>query len=173
MKSREPGTGDREPRAGASRDEWRRGRELSLSRSFALVIAAVALGVACTDFEAPDPLIAPDVLVASPSFARDVQPILTATCATTSCHSAVTHQLDLALDADHAYDELVQQRSLFFPGLFLVAPGRADSSWMVNLISADSLQRFDHPRMPLGRAPLSERQIQTIVNWINQGAKRN
>ena len=142
-------------------------------RALGIVLVALAALGACADFEAPAPVPVPDVLVMHPSFAHDVAPVLQARCATVSCHNFATHQLDLTLTADTAWGELVNVRSRFYPGLFLVRPFRPDSSWMVNLIAEDSLRRYGHPRMPLGRAPLTERQIATIIHWIEDGALRN
>ena len=137
--------------------------------SSALLVAALA----CANIAEPRAVLVPDTLVALPSFARDIEPIFEARCATVSCHNRATHQLGLTLTPDTAYGELVNVPSLFYPGVMLVRPSMPDSSWLVNIISEDSLRRFGHPRMPLGRDPLTDRQIQTIINWIAQGALRN
>lgn len=134
----------------------------------AAAASALALG-ACADFDAPSsPVVSlPDVLVAMPDFASDIQPIFTATCATGSCHSRATHQAGLVLQAPDSYASLVNVPSTREPGRLRVAPGNADTSTLVRAIEGTgSVQR-----MPLGRPPLTPNQIGTIRNWVNQGAQ--
>jgi hypothetical protein len=142
-----------------------------------IALAATALFVACADFDAPeDPAFGlPNVVVANPSFARDVQPIFAARCATSGCHSATRQQSGLNLSSEEAsYASLVNQQSVSSSARLLrVEPGDADNSWLVRRIQADPARRENLPRMPLAISPLTDNQIATIVNWINQGAKRN
>ena len=139
-----------------------------------IVFAAILAGAfACTDFEAPEVEVLPDVLVTNPSFERDIQPILTARCATASCHNLATQQMGLNLDEGHAYDAIVDQSSPSSHNLAYIRPFEPDSSWLVRMIQADPARRFFVERMPLGRAPLTENQIATIINWVNAGAPRN
>ena len=144
--------------------------------SVALMVA-IALATACADFDAPeDPAFGlPDVVVANPSFARDVQPIFATRCATAGCHSATRQQSGLDLSSEQAsYANLVNQASVSSSDRLLrVEPGDADNSWLVRRIEADPARRDNLPRMPLAITPLTDNQITTIVNWINQGAKRN
>ena len=140
----------------------------------AIALAAVLFAaLACTDFEAPDAGVLPDVLVADPSFERDIQPIFTARCATASCHNLATQQMGLNLQAGYAYDEIVSQVSPSSRGFAYIHPFEPDSSWLVRIVQADPARRFLAERMPLGRAPLTENQIGTIINWVNAGAPRN
>jgi hypothetical protein len=134
---------------------------------------AIVIVVACTDFEAPEPVVLPDVLVANPSFERDIQPIFTARCATASCHNLATQQLGLNLQAGYAYDEIVEVESPSSHEMPYIRPFDPDSSWLVRMIQADPERRFFTERMPLGRAPLTPNQIATIINWVNAGAPRN
>ena len=137
------------------------------------VVALVAGVFACTDFEAPEATVLPDVLVTNPSFERDIQPILTARCATASCHNLATQQMGLNLEAGHAYDAIVDEDSPTSHNLAYIRPFQPDSSWLVRMIQADPARRFFVERMPLGRAPLTDNQIATIINWVNAGAPRN
>ena len=139
-----------------------------------IVTAGVlAAALACTDFEAPEPVVLPDVLVPNPSFERDIQPIFTARCATASCHNLATQQMGLNLEEGHAYDAIVGVVSPSSHGLAYIRPFQPDSSWLVRMIQADPARRFFVERMPLGRAPLTDNQIGTIINWVNAGALRN
>lgn len=135
--------------------------------------ALMAAALACTDFAAPRPVVLPDVLVPNPSFERDIQPIFTARCATASCHNLATQQLGLNLEAGHAYDAIVDEDSPTSHDLAYIRPFQPDSSWLVRMIQADPAGRFFVERMPLGRTPLTDNQIATIINWVNAGAPRN
>lgn len=138
--------------------------------------AAIALAAACADFTAlEDPTFGlPDVVVAQPSFAGDVRPILEKRCAQGGCHTIATSQAGLALAASVAYDELVGVPAVTSGGAFhRVEPGNADDSWLVRRIRPDPAARNGLPRMPLAATPLTPNQIATIVNWIDQGALRN
>jgi hypothetical protein len=131
--------------------------------------AVLCTALACTDFEAPEPVVASDALVAEPSFSRDIQPILTARCATASCHNLATQQVGLNLEPGFAYQEIVNADPLG-RGMPYIKPQRPDSSFLLRMIGADPAPRFELPRMPLGREPLTDNQIATIINWVNAGA---
>ena len=148
-------------------------RAARIARAAGVFLVAAAAAAACADFTVAPASIGPDTLVAEPSFARDVQPILTARCATAGCHTAVTHQAGLVLEAGFAYDSLVGRPSTRAPQFVRVVPGDADASWLLRMIGPDDAARLGVERMPLGRAPLTDRQIATIVRWVTQGAPRN
>lgn len=143
------------------------------------VAFAVCVGLlwACADFSSPeDPAFGlPDVEVANPSFSRDVQPILSKRCAVGGCHTFASAQVGLVLEPSASYDALVNKPAVTSSvgRLLLVRPGSAAQSWLVRRIEADSLARENLPRMPLATTPLTDRQIATIVNWINSGALKN
>ena len=146
-------------------------RHRRAGRGAALFVVAIAMAfvaASCADFEAPpspDQTL-PDVVVAEPTLARDVQPIFTARCATSSCHTAVTHQAGMVLEAPQTYASIVNQRSTLQPALWRVRPGFPDSSMVALAIGPNPPM----VRMPLGRPPLTDNQIQTIRNWIARGA---
>jgi hypothetical protein len=146
-------------------------------RALALGVVGMMLvghgAISCVDFEAPRPVNLPDSLVANPSLARDIQPIFTARCATASCHTVVTQQAELVLETTYSHSDLVNVQSVTNASMPRVTPGDASQSWLVYMISADDEAREGHPRMPLGRTPLTDNQIGSIVNWINQGAPNN
>lgn len=107
-----------------------------------------------------------------PSFAAEIQPILTANCAIPFCHDNNNSTgTGLVLTADSAYIKLVAVSSTEVPALERVDPGDAANSYLVHKI--EGTQSVGQ-RMPLGSStPLSPDQIQLIRNWINQGAKDN
>ena len=98
---------------------------------------------------------------ATPSFAKDIQPILTQTCM--PCHAGGTA-------AKGKYD-VTGYAGVMGNGLDSipnVIPGHADSSTLYRRLN-DTLP----PRMPKFRAALNATQLSTIQKWINQGAKNN
>ena len=93
----------------------------------------------------------------SPSFAVDIQPILTNRCAFAGCHAARGQNgIDL-----RTYDSL---RAGGEDGA-IVIPGNARSS--------DLVEEIVSGRMPPGGPPLDPAQIQQIIDWVNEGAKDN
>lgn len=141
----------------------------------ATLVTAVVLAYGCADFESTvDPTGGlPDVEVLNPSFANDIQPILTRRCAIGGCHTVNTARATLVLTAGHAYDSIVNKTAFLAPQFDRVEPGNADSSWVVRMIEENDARRFNFARMPLGGQPLTRNQIATIVNWIENGALRN
>jgi len=139
------------------------------------VVTAIALAWGCADFESTvDPTGGlPDVEVANPSFATDIQPILTKRCSIGGCHSLGSARAHLVLLPGHAYDSLVNKPSFLDPTFDRVEPGDAPNSWLVRMIEDNDAARQNFARMPLGGQPLTRNQIATIVNWIENGALRN
>ena len=139
------------------------------------VVTAIALAWGCADFESTvDPTGGlPDVEVANPSFATDIQPIFTKRCSIGGCHSLGSARAELVLLPGHAYDSIVNKPAFLEPQLDRVVPGDAASSWLVRMIEDDDGARLNFARMPLGGQPLTRNQIATIVNWIENGAPRN
>jgi hypothetical protein len=138
-----------------------------IRRALALL---VVLG--CADFSgSTDPAHGlPDVVVAAPSFSRDIAPMFERRCALGGCHSVTSRQALLVLTPDSAHRAIVNQPSRLRPGRVLVRPGDAVTSWLLILVGDDAAGRGFTSRMPLASSPLTPNQIQTIANWVNQGA---
>lgn len=142
-------------------------------RVVAVAAAALALAAGCADFSAPeDPTFGlPDVVLADPSFSRDIQPILTKRCVVGGCHTLGIAQGGLALDSTVAYAALVGVPSVSGGAYLRVAPGNAADSWLIRRLSADATERQGLPRMPLAATPLTANQLATVVAWIDRGAR--
>lgn len=138
-----------------------------------LSVVALLFAGACTDFEAPERVALPDMVVQVPKFSEDIQPIFTLRCGTSSCHTLATHQAGLNLAPGYAYDQIVDRRARFRPSWKLIVPSKADSSFLIETLYSDTARHPEISRMPLGREPLTPNQIQTIINWVNLGAVRN
>lgn len=99
------------------------------------------------------------------SFANDVQPIFDANCI--GCHGG---NGGLFLDSGVSYSNLVNVRANGNPDFFRIAPGDPDNSYLVMKIRGDG--RAGN-RMPLGGQRLPQSTIDTIVKWVEEGAKDN
>ncbi|OLB50963.1 MAG: hypothetical protein AUI08_04255 [Gemmatimonadetes bacterium 13_2_20CM_2_65_7] len=105
----------------------------------------------------------------------DVQPIFSLNCA--SCHDGVGTSLPGVQDltAGHSFASIVNHAAIQ-SALKRVLPSVPDSSYLVHKIQGTNLlppARGSGARMPLNGNPLSRGQINTIRNWILQGAKNN
>ena len=93
------------------------------------------------------------------SFIREVAPILVGACQ--ACHGPKTAESNYRLDT---FELLMRPGDLGTPP---VTAGNLDDSDVYRLITADD----SHARMPNNGGRLADSEIQTIANWIRQGAK--
>ncbi len=119
-------------------------------------------------------VILPPPLDSSLTFSSSVQSIFTRNCAfATGCHAGPDAQQGMNLSAGQAYSNIVNVRSMQVPELFRIAPGNADSSYLVLKIQGRAgLVGGLGTRMPLGGS-LTQAQIDTIVAWVAAGARNN
>ncbi|MBN2092835.1 hypothetical protein JW964_24655 [candidate division KSB1 bacterium] len=103
-----------------------------------------------------------------PSFVTDIQPIFSASCATSGCHN-VNASGGLDLSAGKAYINLVDVASSLDKGKKRVKAGDATNSYLV--IKIEGKQSVGSKMPPSGG--VSTESIQLIKNWINKGAKNN
>ena len=97
----------------------------------------------------------------------EVQTIFDARC--TVCHSGAAAPQGLILTEDQSFSAIVNVNSTQQSDLLLVNPGDADSSYLVQKILGTP--GITGAQMPRNGPPfLSTSQIETIVNWVNQGA---
>jgi hypothetical protein len=115
------------------------------------------------------------------SYAQNVQPIFTATCATAGCHSGPTVPAsgNLDLSAGVSYANLVNHESSpgcesQVPNVLRVKPGDTAGSMLFRKVAADP-SRCSAP-MPFGTSGLihtAPNAFNTIEQWIEQGALNN
>ncbi len=106
-------------------------------------------------------------------FAAAVQPILTANCALSGCHAGASPAQGMNLSSGQAYANIVSVPSNE-SGLLRVKPSEPDSSYLMHKIQGtQSTVGGSGGRMPLGRAALSQAQIDIIRQWIADGASNN
>ena len=135
----------------------------------ALVLAVIGCEMISTDV-AIDRIQTP---IATPSWRNDIAPILNETCASSgACHGGATPQEGLNLETDSSYANVVNVVTNYGPTL--VIPGDSVNSFLVRVMSTDVAVRAGYPyRMPLTEIPMPGVVVQTIKNWIAQGAADN
>jgi len=106
------------------------------------------------------------------SFKNNVQPIFTNNCALSGCHAGSIPQEGQNLSAGQAFNNIVNVQSIEVPSFFRVKPSYSDSSYLYMKISGDPRIAAGTVRMPKG-GTLQPNDIQTIKDWIDQGAQDN
>ncbi|MEQ9469029.1 MAG: c-type cytochrome domain-containing protein [Ekhidna sp.] len=128
----------------------------NLAKIISVVFIALVLE-SCDDdkVEAGDPVVKDNV-----SFALDIQPILTAECAT--CHNPTEVEPDFREGLAYAsIEELIDEGD--------VIPGNAEESELVEMLEFRSEDGNSMP--PAG--PLTPTEIALIKKWIDEGVKDN
>ena len=104
------------------------------------------------------------------SFSAQVLPILIAECATGGCHSGRMPAESLSLEEGLAYAELVGVAASQCAERTRVTPGAPEASYLMDkLLGVDMCAGT---RMPKSGS-LSEAEMQTISDWITEGALDN
>lgn len=106
-------------------------------------------------------------------FASLVQPIFSNNCALSGCHAGSSPAQGMNLSSGQAYANIVNVPSNE-SGLLRVKPSQPDSSYLVHKVQGtQGSVGGSGGQMPLGGAPLSQAQINTIRQWIADGAPNN
>ncbi len=98
------------------------------------------------------------------SFSSIQDNIFTPSCATSGCHVSTYPNLS----AGQAHSAIVNGASSAGPTQPLVKPGDPDNSYL--LLKMTGAPSILGNRMPLGRSPLSDAQINAVRQWIERGA---
>jgi len=121
-----------------------------------------ALGIACTD--------------ASPSFAGDIEPIFARSCGGAElCHGGLIRFGDSGPPAIWPYDSLVNVKASRDPCAAsedLVKPGSLEGSYLMHKLMGVGMCEGT-VRMPRIGVPLPNADLQSIADWICDGAKNN
>lgn len=105
---------------------------------------------------------------------EDVEPILTGNCAVSGCHTGANPAQGMNLGAGQTFSNVVNVVSRELPSMNRVTPNQPDNSYLVHKIQGTHLDvGGSGVRMPLGRSPLSQGQIDLIRAWIEAGAQSN
>ena len=111
--------------------------------------------------------------VECPSFAEDIQPIFTNSCATVGCHSGPMPSFGLNLEEGQALENIFNVPSGERMGQDLVEPGDPDNSYLFQKISGNP--EFGHAGPPTNPNLFidSPELLQLIEDWIQRGAPDN
>jgi len=139
-----------------------------MARLLPLLFAPLLFALLTTGCEHADPLGANET---APTLSTIQATIFNTSCAVSGCHRGDNAPLGLDLSAGNAHSNLVNVNSEEVPNLLRVDPGNPDDSYLVMKI--EGAPGIAGGRMPLGRPPLSDAQIQRIRAWIEDGAPAN
>ena len=111
------------------------------------------------------------------SFAADIQPIFSGSCAFSGCHGTTNANpgaKPMVLAAGQAYDNIVGVSSVEVPTMQRIRAGQPDASYMIHkLQGTHATVGGTGGRMPLGSAPLAQATIDRFRAWVAAGAPRN
>lgn len=139
----------------------------SLARVVVLVVCLLAVAVGC---EHGDP-VGMNENGLQPTLSSLQENVFSTNCALSGCHAGPSPQQGLDLSAGATHDNVVNVASTERPEVDRVEPGNPDASYLVHKIEGRS--SIVGERMPLGREPLSQEQIDVIREWIANGAPDN
>ena len=90
-----------------------------------------------------------------------------------ACHTTAGRapEAGLSLDANVAYQSLVNVQSVGKPGAIRVVPGDPNASYLIHKLEGRS--DIAGSRMPLGGPFVPQADIDVIRTWIAQGAANN
>jgi hypothetical protein len=128
--------------------------------------------------QASKPTCTPQVDPSTISFASNIQPIYTRSCAVGGCHDGATRAQNLDLSTGAAYSQTVKRRSTQ-QNLNLILPGKPDDSYLIRKIEGGPnitgvLMPQDCPATPRnGAICLSPDDIQAVRTWVLACAPQN
>ena len=104
--------------------------------------------------------------IVSATFTNIQNDILNKSCAFSGCHSSGSVNPNLS---GNSYSNLVNKQSS--TGMDYIKPNDPTNSYLLKkLLGSGGIQGA---RMPLNSSPLSQDKIDSITEWINDGAKNN
>lgn len=137
--------------------------------SLILLITGLAIALSASACKRAEPVSFDD---READFSTIQAQIFSQSCALSGCHAGDSAPLGLDLTEEEAYDNLVNVSSREVPNLLRVEPGNAEDSYLIIKVRGGNRMAEGTSRMPLGRSPLSEEDIQLIEEWIDDGAPR-
>lgn len=94
--------------------------------------------------------------------------IFSQNCALSGCHTQPAPAAGMDLSQGSAYQNLVNVPSTTDSQIDRVEPGDSDNSMLIMRLEGTVM-----PQMPLRGNPLPQQQINTIREWIDNGAENN
>lgn len=113
------------------------------------------------------------ITVTAASLANHVQPILSARCALSGCHTGASPPEGMNLSDGQTFANTVNVPSNQSP-LLRIKPLDPDSSYLVHkILGTQGTVGGGGSRMPARNCCLTQAQIDTVTAWIRKGAKNN
>ncbi len=104
----------------------------------------------------------------------DVQPIFTGNCALPGCHIGSSPAEGMSLGAGQTFSNVVNVQARQLSTMNRVTPNQPDDSYLVHKVQDTHIAAGGSgSRMPEGRSPLSQSDIDLIRAWIQAGAQPN
>ena len=129
-----------------------------MMRKETIVIALAVASVAALVVRASTP----------PSYAKEVEPIFLKHCS--DCHGGDNSKKGLDLSNDKGYANLLQHKSQEEPLMQLVKAGDPAASYLWLKVSHTATEGRGMPRTIFGAKKLPQAQLDTVRDWIIQGA---
>ena len=101
----------------------------------------------------------------------DVQKIFTSNCALSGCHAGTNPQQGMNLSVGQTFANVVNVQAMELSTMNRVTTDEPDNSYLVHKVQGTHLNvGGSGNRMPLGRSPLTQMDIDLIRAWIEAGA---
>jgi len=142
-------------------------RHISALVSSAIVLVACGGGGGSSYSPPPPPPPPPPPVTFGPNFSEIQAAVFTPTCAVSGCHTGSGAPEDLQLDEANSYTLLVGVASNEDAGVLRVSPGDPDNSYLIQKLEGSASVGG---QMPLNGTPLSQANIDSIRQWITDGA---
>ena len=130
--------------------------------------AALVLGLLSAGCERAS-IVAPEQL--APTLTDIQATIFDTNCAVSGCHAGASPQLGQDLSAGQSFSNIVGVQSVERSNLARIEPGDPENSYLFKKLRGDA--DIVGAQMPLGRAALSQEQIDLVRDWILDGALDN
>lgn len=105
-------------------------------------------------------------IIVTPTFTDIQNNIFNKSCAFSGCHTAGSVNPDLS---GNSHQNIVNKQSS--TGMEYIKPNDADNSYLLHKVLGSNI--INGSRMPLGNPPLSQANVDAIMEWINDDAKNN
>ena len=142
-------------------------QRISALVSSAVILAACGGGGGSSYSPPPPPPPPPPPVTFGPNFSEIQAAVFTPTCAVSGCHTGAGAPQGLQLDEANSYTLLVSVASTEDPGVLRVAPGDPENSYLIHKLEG---RASVGEQMPLNGTPLSQANIDSIRQWITEGA---
>jgi hypothetical protein len=139
---------------------------------YKLILTAISMMfitlIGCTEKNITEPEQKPDPAIPFANFSSIQEKVFTPICDQPGCHGNTNNQANLFLAEGQAYSNIVGVPSLLFPGITRVIPDSSSKSLIIKILKGEV-----SPRMPLGGPFLEDAVIDSIAEWIDNGAINN